>query len=84
MTYEARLKWVRNRICTRNPEMTAGKAANQIMTTIEPRSEKVQIGSNWEIELYTGCADGRTDEGWFVEVFDKSTEREFTIYINLK
>lgn len=84
MNYDARERWIRDRICMRNQEMTPGKYSDQIETTVEPTSEMVQLGSNWEIELYTGCADGKTDDGWFIEVFEKSTEREFTIYINLK
>ena len=39
----------------------------------------VQLGDNWEIELYS---DGNEiPKSWFVEVYEKSTDREFTLYI---
>lgn len=83
MTYDARERWIRDRIIMKNyGTMKAGQYNNQIITTVDPVQEKVQLGDNWEIELYTGAADGKTDDGWFVEVYEKSTEREFTIYIN--
>lgn len=85
MTYEAREKWIRDRICMRNMKtMSAGESSDQIFTTVEPTSDMVQLGSNWEIKLYPSCASGKATDGWFIEVFEQSTVREFTIYINMK
>ena len=52
-----------------------------IYTTVDPTEEMVQLGDNWDIEFYTGNGDGSLDGGWFVDVYEKSTEREFSIYI---
>lgn len=82
MDYEARLRLIRDRICMRNARvMSPGRYPSEITISVEPTSEMVQIGSNWEIELYTIRDDGVAEAGWFVEVFEKSTEREFTIFI---
>lgn len=79
MIYEARERWIRDRIVMKNREtMKAGQYTNYITTSVVPEQEKVQLGNNWEIELYEGG-----NNVWFLEIFEKSTEREFTIYITM-
>lgn len=82
MNYEARERWIRDRICMRNyGKMRAGEHNHKIYTTVDPTEEMVQLGDNFDIEFYTGNGDGSTDGGWFVDVYEKSTDREFSIYI---
>lgn len=83
MTYDARERWIRDRICMRNyGKMRAGFVNNDIYTTVDPTEEMFKIGDNFEIEFYTGNGDGSTGGGWFVDVYEKSTEREFVIFIH--
>lgn len=79
MSYDEREKWIRNKIVMRNSKvMKAGTFTNQIFTQKEPTKEMVQLGDNWKIELVPGS----DEEGWYLDIYEKSTEREFTIYIN--
>ena len=79
MTYEARVKWIRDLLCWRQKgKLKPGWCSNVILATVDVTNEMVQIGDNHDIELYSGQHEGE----WFIEVYKKSTEREFTFYIN--
>ena len=81
-SYLKQEQWIRDIICEKNPLiMTPGEKRGQILTTVEPTLDMVQIGTNWEVTLFPGYKDGLLDEDWFVEIYEKSTDRKFLFAI---
>lgn len=77
MNYEAIERSIRDRMCMRNVgKMRAGKYSFEIITTVDPTEEMIQIGDNFEIKLH------RKNGGWFAMVYEIATEREFSIQIH--
>lgn len=80
MSYEAREKWIRDQICQKNSQhMKADRHRYLIITDIKPEQEDVQLGSEWKCRLINDASK----RNWFVRVYEKLTEREFTICITL-
>lgn len=79
MPYDTRLGWLTRRLCSKSHGvLTLGEELGQICANEEPTKEMVQLGTNWDIDFY-----GNKEDGWIVDIYEKSTEREFTIYINM-
>jgi len=80
MSYDQQEQRIRNRICKKNyPKMEIGFLPNEIISSIEPTDEDVQLDNDWICELY--WLDGNV---WSIDILEKSTKMAFTLYIILK
>ena len=80
MNYDEQEQWVRNKICKKKRfKMKPGFFPNEIISTIEPTDEDVQLNDEWICELYW------FDKNiWSIEIVEKSSNTVFILYIILK